>query len=117
MLERRIVELPRNGTRYCVVGPKMSLDFHFDESIPSIGPIAGLETHYSERPSYLEGQEPFSEECWLTGARCWGDGTSLYATEYLYPLFKEGTVDEFWPVLEREWRNRYRDAFGDSHEA
>lgn len=112
-LDRRIVALPRGGTRYCVLGSRMAVDFHFSEYAGDVS--AGLEMHYSERPSYLGAQEPFSEACWLTGGRCWGDGTSLYATEYLYPLFNEMGVEQFWPILEREWRRRYRDAFADDH--
>lgn len=112
-LERRIVELGKgNGTRYCVIGPRMAVDFHFSD-ILKYDVTAGLEVHYIVRPSYLEHQEPFAEKCWLTGARCWGDGTSLYATEYLYPLFNEMGVDDFWPILEEEHNRRDREAFGD----
>lgn len=111
-LERKIVDLPHgNGKRYCVIGPRMAVDFHFSECIPG-DVVAGLEMHYKECPSYLEGQEPFSEHCWLTDARCWGDGTSLYASEYLYPLFESLGVEDFWPILEEELRRRDTDAFG-----
>lgn len=111
-LERRIVD-NKHGQRYCIVGPKMAIDFHFSEGIDH-DIVAGLEMHYKECPSYLKGREPFSEQCWLTGTRCWGDGTSLYATEYLYPLFKEGGIDVFWPILEEEYERRLVDAFGKS---
>lgn len=112
-LERRIVELPRGGRRYCVIGPRMAVDFHFSE-IGGWDVTAGLECHYKVPPSYLKGKKPFDEHCWLTGVRCWGDGTSVYATEYLYPLFREGTLDEFWPILEEEHNRRDRDAFGET---
>lgn len=117
ILERRVVDLPNShGRRYCVVGPKMAVDFHFSEGLPG-DVIAGLESHYTECPSYMEGKEPFAEQCWLTGVRCWGDGTSLYATEFLYPLFREMGVEDFWPVLEEEYRRRFRDVFGEHEEA
>ncbi len=74
-LERRIVDM-RGDKRYCVVGPRMAVDFHFSDIGGAFGVTAGLECHYSECPTYLEGKEPFSEQCWLTGVRCWGDGTS-----------------------------------------
>lgn len=112
MTERRIVDLPRDGKRYCVIGPRMAVDFHVSD-LDGHYEIADVECHYRQCPTYLEGREPFSEACWLTGVRCWGDGTSLYATEYLLPLFKEGTLEEFWPVLEREHDRRDRDAFGE----
>lgn len=107
----RVVKEVQGEKRYCVVGPRLAVDFHFSE-LDGFNPIAGLECHYKQQPSYLDGKEPFSEQCWLTGVRCWGDGTSLYATEYLLPLFREGTLDEFWPILEREHDKRDRDAFG-----
>ncbi len=112
--ERKVVDLRDRGEkRYCIIGPRMCVDFHFNASMPR-DIIAGLEMHYRECPPYLEGREPLDEHCWLHGGRCWGDGTSLYATECLYLLFKEGTLDEFWPILEREYEWRLRDAFGEA---
>jgi hypothetical protein len=126
-LERRIVELPLGGTRYCVIGPKMAVDFHVDDldrayklagldvdDLDRAYKLAGLECHYSECPTYMEGKEPFTESCWLTGVRCWGDGTTLYATERLLPMFEARGVEDFWPILENEWRRRYRDTFGEA---
>jgi hypothetical protein len=113
MTKRKIVELRNNGEkRYCVIGPRMAVDFHFT-AINGYDTVAGLECHYKQQPSYLAGQEPFDEQCWLTGVRCWGDGTSLYATEYLLPLFQSLGVEAFWPFLEEEHRRRDRDAFGE----
>ncbi len=116
MTERKIVELRDNGEkRYCVIGPRMAVDFHFS-NISGFDPVAGLECHYKQQPSYLAGREPFDEHCWLTGVRCWGDGTSLYATEYLLPLFREMGVEAFWSVLEQEHTRRDTDAFGEPKE-
>ena len=112
IVERRIVDLPHGDRRYCVVGPRMGVDFHVS-GVGGFDECAGLECHYKQQPSYLANQEPFSEQCWLTGGRCWGDGTSLYATEYLLPLFREMGVEDFWPVLEQEHDRRDVDAFGD----
>lgn len=112
-LERRIVDLPRGGgRRYCVVGSRMAVDFHVTH-ITGHDPIAGLEMHYRQRPSYLDDQAAHFDKCWLTDAPCWCDGTSLYATEYLLPLLAEGGIEDFWPVLEAELRRRDRDAFGE----
>lgn len=113
-MERKIVTLKNGDVRYCVLGPKMGVDFHVSEIEGSTYPrIAGLECHYRECPSYLDGKEPFSEACWLHGGRCWGDGTSLYATEVLLPMFDALGVEDFWPVLENEYRRRLRESFGD----
>ena len=51
-LERRIVDLPNGNKRYCVLGPKLAVDFHQD------GELAGLETHYRERPGYMDERDP-----------------------------------------------------------
>lgn len=110
--ERKIVTLKNGDVRYCVLGPKMGVDFHVSD-LDRAYPIAGLESHYRECPSYMEGKEPFTQECWLHGGVCWGDGTSLYATEQLLPLFDPKDIESFWPVLENEYRRRLRDAFGD----
>jgi hypothetical protein len=48
------------------------------------------------------------ESChWLGGDPCYHDGTSLWALEYVMPLFMQGGSDAVWPVLER----RYRECF------
>ena len=113
-LERRIVDL-RGEKRYCVLGPDMAIDFHFSIIEEDWGPNAGLEMHYKIRPAYLAGQEPFANQCYLTGGMCWGDGTSLYATEWLYPLvvhWRGSEVEIDWAILENEWHRRHRNAFG-----
>jgi hypothetical protein len=109
-LRRHTHTLPNGDVRYCIIGPKLALDFHWSEFQGHV--TAGLEMHYSECPSYLQGQDPLTEDCWLTNQPCWADGTSLYATEWLYPLFAEMGIDEFWPVLEREWQTRYTNVYG-----
>lgn len=111
MLQRKIHDI-RGEKRYCVIGPRMAVDFHVS-GLDTAYPCAGLESHYKTCPSYMADRAPFSDCCWLTGVRCWGDGTSLYATEFLLPLFREGGLDEFWPILEREYDRRDRDAFGE----
>lgn len=113
MTTERVIREVHGENRYCVIGPRMAVDFHFQD-ILGFHTTADLECHYKQQPSYMEGEEPFSEQCWLTGVRCWSDGTSLYATEYLLPLFREGTLDEFWPILEAEHDRRDRDTFGES---
>ena len=112
-LEHRIVDL-RGEKRYCVLGPDMAIDFHFSIIAEDWGPSAGLEMHYKIRPADLTGQESLTDKCWLTGVQCWGDGTSLYATERLYPLVvhqrgSEVAID--WAILENEWHKRHRNAF------
>lgn len=47
----------------------------------------GLETHYRSPPDYMEDHAPSQDKCWLLKCPCWHDGTSLYATEHLIPLW------------------------------
>ena len=107
-LERRIVDLPgRDGRRYCVIGPDMCIDFHGCDN------VAGLEMHYTTKPSYMSDRKPDFEQCWLHGKPCWCDGTSLYATDYLLPLFSPDNIDPFWEALEHEWHSRHEQYFND----
>jgi len=86
-LERHKHEI-RGETRWVVLGPDGAVDFHCSDPL-SHDPIAGLECHYKRRPTYMKADaKPFTEECWATGGRCWGDGTSLYATEILLPEYQ-----------------------------
>ena len=117
-LERRVVDLENGGgRRFCVLGPDMAIDFHVSDT-GSFGPSAGLEMHYKVKPSYLSEQdEPFSKECWLTGVTCWGDGTSMYATDVMLPYYdvRHGKEQEefFWEMMDREWQKRHDNAFAD----
>ena len=81
---------------------------HFHVSIQDDGkydPSAGLEFHHV-RPIYSEGDAPDHVNCPLTGGRCWHDGTSLYASETLWPLIepmlRHGEHAAIFRVLETE---------------
>lgn len=80
---------------------------HFHVSVSErYTPSAGLEFHYL-RP--INGEEaPDHVNCPITGGRCWHDGTSLYATETLWPqiqaYLKTGDHHLIFKVLEHEAR-------------
>ena len=64
---------------------------------------AGLELH----SVYPRGEDaPDHVNCPLTGGRCWHDGTSLYATESLWPMIepylKRGEHEPIFKILENE---------------
>lgn len=104
----RRTETIHGETRYCVVGPEGAVDFHFSAGMRPGDPVcAGLEIHSRTPMEWQTGQAPRSDRCWLLDGPCWCDGTSLYATEHLYPLFQALGVDGFWIVLEREYRDRF----------
>lgn len=77
---------------------------HFHVSIvENYDDSAGLELH----SIYPQGDDaPDHINCPITGGRCWHDGTSLYATETLWPMIKhdlsKGDHEAIFRLLERE---------------
>lgn len=71
--------------------------------VPNHTTTAGLELH---RIYPLGDDAPDHVNCPLTGGRCWHDGTSLYATETLWPviepLLREGRHEDIFRLLEHE---------------
>lgn len=91
-----------------LVGPNGGINFHVSivEPISKYGVTAGLEFHQ------LSGEgAPSHTQCWLTGGRCWHDGTSLYASETLWPqiepLLKYGDHEAIFKILECEYSNHF----------
>lgn len=65
--------------------------------------MCGLELH----SIYPKGDDaPDHIDCPLTGGRCWHDGTSLYASETLWPhiqpYLRDGDHETIFKILERE---------------
>ena len=81
---------------------------HFHISIVNTHPpSAGLEFH----SIYPRGDDaPDHVNCPLTGGRCWHDGTSLYATDTLWPIIKvylsKGDHESVFRILEHELDER-----------
>jgi hypothetical protein len=78
--------------------------FHVSE-VEGYSTTAGLEFH----SIYPRGDDaPSHVNCPITGGRCWHDGTSLYATETLWPMIKHdlatGNHDAIFKLLEHESR-------------
>ena len=93
-------------------GPRGGIDFHVhtfeDGDFPT---TAGLEIHRAYDPS--GGEEAASHaHCWLLKAPCWHDGTSLYATETLWPIVQSLMPDHaaIFRVLEREYDHHFEHA-------
>lgn len=97
-----------------VVGPIGGVHFHVsimddDEKYPD--PSAGLEFHHAFDPT--RGQEaPHHLDCPVTGGRCWHDGTSLYASETLWPVIKcdlqGGDHRAIFRILEVEYDQHFK---------
>ncbi len=93
-----------------LVGPKAAIHFHVS-LYDKLSPSAGLEIHYFSPPKYMSEDAPSHLDCKLTGGRCWHDGTSLYASEHLWPRIephlKVGDHDAVFKILQDEYRSRF----------
>lgn len=81
---------------------------HFQASLTEgYGPSCGIEFHSA---SPRGDDAPDHIDCPITGGRCWHDGTSLYATEHLWPMIesylKYGEHDQIFRILEHEHDER-----------
>jgi hypothetical protein len=108
-------EKPFGSVRHMwqLVGPKGGI--HFTANIwdrAGSDPACGLEVHYYEAPDYRRDEAPSQVNCWLIGGRCWHDGTSLYASETLWPMIvpmlRSGDHDSIFRLLEHEADQRFR---------
>lgn len=98
--------------RWELRGPDGGIHFHVtiqkDAKYP---PYSGLEIHRCAPAEYQKGDAPHHLDCPVTGGRCWHDGTSLYATETLWPMFSvwlaDGDHDSIFRRLEREYDERF----------
>lgn len=103
---------PRHSWSF--VGEKGGLDFHVTiyegRDFPD---SAGLEIHR------FEGQgAPSHLDCWLLKGRCWHDGTSLYASETVWPIVKSMRFDHdaIFNYLECEADRYFGVRMDDEHE-
>lgn len=75
--------------------------FHISVVPDSQHQSAGLEFH-----RVVGDGAPDHIDCFLTGGRCWHDGTSMYATDFLWPTIKmyleDGDHEAVFRTLERE---------------
>ena len=94
---------------WSLVGPGASLSFWVSIT-PRYGDNAGLEIHHFNCPPYMENCAPDHLDCPFTGGRCWHDGTSLYATETLWPMIqpmlKAGDHEAIFRILEDDLHKR-----------
>jgi hypothetical protein len=81
------------------------INFHVSKS-ESFGASCGLEYHHTSG----EGA-PHHVNCPLTGGRCWHDGTSLYATDHLWPMIepylKKNEHERIFKILEGEAQSHF----------
>ncbi len=94
---------PFTSVRHCweLVGPNGAMHFHVSVmDDPKYDPSAGLEFHHIAGTG-----APDHVNCPLTGGRCWHDGTSLYASEHVWPMvshhLERGDHGKIFEILER----------------
>ena len=91
------------------IGPYGGIHFHvsiMDDQEKYPDPSCGLEFH-----SFKGDGAPDHLDCWLTKGHCWHDGTSLYASDTVWPMVKqmipahqsifqylESIVDDHWEL-------------------
>ena len=97
--------------QWSLLGPLGGVHFHVSES-EQYGDSAGLEFHHTRACNAYAGEAPHHKDCWLTGEPCWHDGTSLYASETLWPRFmsaaRNGQHDVIFRALEDEYNERFK---------
>lgn len=93
-----------------LVGPDGGIHFHvsmYREHEPS----CGLEFHHSARARYSCDEAPHHTQCPLIGEPCWHDGTSLYASETIWPMvqpmLRNGDHEAVFRILEHEYTRHF----------
>src|ERR1700689_2601945 len=92
---------------------------HFHASIPekqnSWVVSAGLEIHYMRPPAHMNEDPPSQTECWILHCPCWHEGTSLYASETLWPMIepmlRHGDHESIFRILEQDADERFSQFF------
>jgi hypothetical protein len=72
--------------------------------------MGGVECHWPNAPEWGATDKPSHELCWLLGAPCWHDGTSLYFSEQIadqLPL-SDALDDYHHTLIARELVSWYR---------
>lgn len=92
-------------------GPHGGISFHVSiQDNKDYDPSCGLEFHRDFDPT--NGQQAAQHKnCWLTGGKCWHEGTSLYASEHVWPMvkcyLKEGNHEAVFRTLEYEYNQHF----------
>lgn len=103
-----------------LVGPDGGIHFHVSIT-KSYDPSCGLEFHHAARAKYRCDAAPDHTTCPLIGEPCWHDGTSLYASEQVWPMvepmLRHGEHEAVFRYLEGEYDSHFRRLVGENGEA
>lgn len=93
-----------------LVGPDGGI--HFTANInEEYRDTCGLEFHHAPSSNYRCDEAPDHVNCWLIGGPCRHDGSSLYASETLWPMIKpmlaNGDHQTIFRFLEGEYDRHF----------
>jgi hypothetical protein len=105
-----------------LVGPEGGIHFHVSiDPDRKYDPTAGLEFHHAARANYDPNRAPDHIKCPLIGEPCWHDGTSLYASETLWPMVEPmlfgGNHEGVFRLLEHEYDRHFKSLAEDREDA
>ncbi len=109
-LKRRI-EHNNERLQWLVIGEKGAIHLWCSSRDMTGG---GIEIH--SREPLFEGHEPTKGDCWVTGCKCYADGSSLQYSERLRhaigwefsgPSYPSIPLEGLWLVLANEYRTRF----------
>lgn len=105
-----------------LVGPEGGVHFHVSTD-EKWGDSCGLEFHHTReawKRRYGRDEAPHHRDCPVLGEPCWHDGTSLYASEHVWPvvrpLLRSGDHEAIFRFLEGEYCAQF-DRKGEDAEA
>ena len=106
-----------------LAGPDGGIHFHVAGN-DKFGDSAGLEFHHTREAwnrLFGRAEAPHHRECSVIGEPCWHDGTSLYASEHVWPMVKpmlrSGDHDAIFRFLEDEYSRHFDRRAADDSEA
>lgn len=93
-----------------LVGPEGGIHFHVSLT-KGYDPSCGLEFHHAARANYDTSRAPDHIKCPLIGEPCWHGGTSLYASETIWPMvepiLRGGDHEAAFRILEHEYNTHF----------
>jgi hypothetical protein len=96
-----------------LVGPEGGIHLHVSLHEAKFGGNScGLEFHRAAWSMRRPPKDaPSQGKCWLIGGPCWHDGTSLYASEHVWPIvqsmLRSGDHEAIFRLLEGEYDSHF----------
>lgn len=91
--ESRFGHIYHNWT---MVGARLGVNLHIvdmGEDAKIVRYSGGIEFHWRSPPEYMRNEVPSHKNCGVLGGPCWHDGSSMQASEFWIPAWKEHQND------------------------